>query len=192
MVENLKTTKYNDGTAIPFITDNSAWANLTTPGYCWYNNDSTTYKNMYGALYNWYTINTGKIAPKGWHVPTDAEWIILENFLIANGYNYNGSTSVDYLAKSLASTIIWATSNGLGTIGNDLTKNNYTGFSALPGGFRSSNGYSEIGTASDFWSSTAGNSSLAWYRYLDYDINDLGRNDGYKYIGCSIRCVKDN
>ena len=81
MVENLKTTKYNDGTAIPLVTDSTAWLNLTTPGYCWYNNDAATYKNTYGALYNWFTVNTSKLAPSGWHVPTDAEWTTLITYL---------------------------------------------------------------------------------------------------------------
>ena len=81
MVENLKTTKYNDGTAIPLVTDSTAWAILTIPGYCWYNNDAVTYKATYGALYNWYAVNTGKLAPKGWHVPADAEWTKLITFL---------------------------------------------------------------------------------------------------------------
>ena len=81
MVENLKTTRYNDGTAIPLVTDGTAWAALTTPGYCWYNNDSATYKNTYGALYNWYAVNTGKLAPTGWHVPTDSEWTVLTTYL---------------------------------------------------------------------------------------------------------------
>jgi hypothetical protein len=68
-VENLRTTRYNDGTAIPYVTDNSAWANLTTPGYCYYFNDSTANADKYGVLYNWYTVNTGKLSPAGWHVP---------------------------------------------------------------------------------------------------------------------------
>ena len=69
MVENLKTTRYNDGSPIPLVTDSSYWSNLTTPGYCWYNND-TTNKNTYGALYNWYTVNTGKLAPQaGMYLP---------------------------------------------------------------------------------------------------------------------------
>jgi len=80
MVENLKTTKYNDGTGIPLVTDNTVWCNLSTPGYCWYNNDETTYKNPYGALYNWHTVHTGKLCPSGWHVPTDSEWITLTSY----------------------------------------------------------------------------------------------------------------
>jgi uncharacterized protein (TIGR02145 family) len=121
MAENLKTTQYNDSTAIPFITDSTAWANQTTPCYCWYNNDAGTYKNMYGALYNWYTVNTGKLAPKGWHVPTDADLQTLKNYLIANGYNYDGSTqvNVDSVAKSLAAITNWIPDTGKGTIGND-------------------------------------------------------------------------
>lgn len=81
LIENLKTTKFNDGTAIPMVKDPLVWVHLLTPGYCWYNNDAAAYKNSYGALYNWYTVNTGKLAPTGWHVPTDAEWTILTDFL---------------------------------------------------------------------------------------------------------------
>ena len=192
MVENLKTTKYNDGTAIPFITDNSAWANLTTPGYCWYNNDSTTYKNMYGALYNWYAVSTGNLAPKGWHVATDAEWTTLQNYLITNGYNYDGSTSGNLIAKSLADTISWATDTGTGTIGNDLTKNNRSGFSALPGGNRDSGGFNNATLAGFWWSSTGGDASDAWSRHLDNDNRILYSNDYLKYYGFSVRCVRDN
>jgi uncharacterized protein (TIGR02145 family) len=65
LVENLKTTKYNDGTSIPLITSNSGWVNLTTPGYCFYDNDAGINKATYGALYNWYTVNTGKLCPAG-------------------------------------------------------------------------------------------------------------------------------
>jgi uncharacterized protein (TIGR02145 family) len=80
MAENLKTTKYNDGTSIPLVINNTAWVNKATSGYCWYYND-TSYKNIYGALYNWYTVNTGKLAPAGWHIPTDAEWCTITQFL---------------------------------------------------------------------------------------------------------------
>ena len=81
MVENLKTTKYNDGTSIPLVTDATDWHNLLTPGYCWNNNDEATYKATYGALYNWYTVNTGNLCPTGWHVPGDAEWTTLTTYL---------------------------------------------------------------------------------------------------------------
>jgi uncharacterized protein (TIGR02145 family) len=81
MVENLKTTKYNDGTDIPLVKDSATWANLTTPGYCWLYNDQTTYINTTGALYNWYAVNTGKLAPIGWHVPSDSDFIALTKYL---------------------------------------------------------------------------------------------------------------
>jgi uncharacterized protein (TIGR02145 family) len=192
MVENLKTTKYNDGTVIPLVTDDIAWGNLITPGYCWYNNDAVTNKNTYGALYNWYTVNTAKLAPKGWHVPTDAEWTTFENYLIANGYNYDGSTSGDKYAKSLAATTDWVTNYGTGTIGNDLTKNNRSGFSALPGGFRSLNGtFNLLGFFGNWWSSTEDSTDGAWYRNVSYDGSYVDRGSGGGQGGFSVRCVRD-
>jgi len=194
MVENLKTTLYNDGTAIPLVTDNTAWYNLSTPAYCWNNNDAATYKNTYGALYNWYTVNTGKLAPKGWHVPTDAEWTTLENYLIANGYNYDGSTSGDYYAKSLAATTNWTTDTNAGTIGNDLSRNNSTGFSALPGGYRTdSNGtFDIVGYNGYWWSSTGSSTSYAWGRYMYYKDSYVYRSSYGKQNGFSVRCVRDS
>jgi hypothetical protein len=81
MAENLKTAKLNDGKAIPLVTDGTAWANLATPGYCWYNNDQGTFGNTYGTLYNWFKVITGKLGPAGWHLPSDAEWTTLSTFL---------------------------------------------------------------------------------------------------------------
>ena len=78
---NLKTTRYNDGTVIPNVTDIYAWEALTTPGFCWYDNNEDTNKATYGALYNWFAVNTGKLCPVGWHVPTDAEWTTLTTYL---------------------------------------------------------------------------------------------------------------
>ena len=91
MVENLKTTKYNDGTAIPLVTNNTTWGALSTPAYCWYNNDAATYKNTYGALYNWYAVNIAKLAPTGWHMPTQTEWQTLEG-VIGNDSTKNNSS----------------------------------------------------------------------------------------------------
>jgi uncharacterized protein (TIGR02145 family) len=140
MVENLKTTKYNDGTSIPFVSDTTVWSNLTTPGYCWYNDDFSN-KELFGALYNWYAVNTGKLAPAGWHVPTVADWTTLQDYLIANGYNWDGTTTSNKIAKAMAAQTDWSTSTKTGSIGNDLSKNNTSGFSALPGGHRYYNGY---------------------------------------------------
>jgi len=194
MAENLKTTQYNDGTAIPLVTDNTSWANLTTGAYSWYNNDATTNKNKYGALYNWYTVNTGKLAPKGWHVPTDAEWTTLENYLIANGYNYDGSTSGNKYAKSLAASTDWGTNYGTGTIGNDLTKNNSSGFSALPGGYRSNDDgtFDYVGNYGCWWSSTESDTNDAWTRGMYYSISYVYRYNNSKQDGYSVRCVRDS
>ncbi len=93
MAEDLKTTKYNDGTPIPLVTDGTAWVNLNTPGCCWYNNDADTYKATYGALYNWYAVNTGKLAPAGWRVASDADWKTLEMSL---GMTQTQADSTDY------------------------------------------------------------------------------------------------
>lgn len=75
MAENLKTTKYNDGSTIPLVNNSSEWGELTQPAYCWYNNDLKNNKNQYGALYNWYAVETGKLCPIGWHVPSDKVWL---------------------------------------------------------------------------------------------------------------------
>ena len=192
-VENLRTTKYNDGTAIPLVTDVTAWGNLTTPGYCWYNNDASTYKTTYGALYNWYTVNTGKLAPAGWHVPTDAEWTTLQNYLIANGYNYDGTTTGNKIAKAMAAKTNWITDSAdIGAIGNNLTTNNSSGFSALPGGYRNNVGnFGYVGVDGDWWSASAGNASFAYYRYLYYLDDNLGSSYGSKSCGFSVRLVRD-
>ena len=193
MAENLKTTQYNDGTAIPNVTDNTSWTNLTTGSYSWYNNDATTYKNNYGALYNWYAVNTGKLAPAGWHVATDAEWTTLENYLMANGFNYDGTTTGNKYAKSLAANTNWITYTGTGVIGNDLSKNNSTGFSALPGGIRDNgNGtFGDIGSGGYWWSSTEGGTFFAWDRYVSYGSSSVYRGGGGKQDGLSVRCVRD-
>ena len=131
-VENLRTTKYNDGTAIPVVKDSAAWVALKTPGYCYYNNTTNAGSiKKYGALYNWYVVNTGKLAPEGWHVPTDSEWTNMENYLVLNGYNWDGTKDTaedNKIAKSLAAKTDWSTHTTAGIIGNDLTKNNSSGF----------------------------------------------------------------
>jgi uncharacterized protein (TIGR02145 family) len=147
MAENLKTSRYNDNTTLSNITDNTSWPTLSTPAYCWYNNDAATYKATYGALYNWYVVdatsNGGKnVCPSGWHVPNDGEWTTLENYLISKGYNYDGSTNGNKIAKSLAEPTLWNISSTTGAIGNtDFSSyHNKTNFSALPGGSLDSDG----------------------------------------------------
>jgi len=176
-VENLRTTKYNDGTAISEVTDQTEWKNCTTPGYCWYNNDETANKSTYGALYNWYAVNTGKLAPEGWHVPTDADWNILAAYL--------GGESVAGGALKEAGTTHWTSPN--------TGANNSSSFSALPGGYRSFDGYFfSIGNYGYWWSATEGNASVAYGRSLGYDYSDLDRYNYYKSCGFSVRLVRDS
>lgn len=190
MVENLKVTTYNDGIAIPNVTDNTAWANLTTGAYCNYNNDAVN-GTKYGKLYNWYAVNTGKLAPAGWHVPSDGEWTTLQTYLIANGYNYDATTTGNKIAKSLAATTDWSSSINTGAIGNDLTLNNSTGFSALPGGSRYYEGlFGSLGYAY-WWSSTEYDTDKARNRYLFYINTNLLSYYYSKVLGYSVRCVKD-
>ena len=184
MAENLKTTKYNDGTSIPLVTDATAWTNLSTPGYCWYNNDAATYKDPYGALYNWYTVNTGKLCPTGWHVPTDAEWTTLTDYL--------GGESVAGGKLKETGTTHWTTPN------TDAT--NETGFTAFPGGERYSSGiFNGIGNYGNWWSATEVSSADAWYRHLFNDNSSVYRGSltetvapPSRNIGFSVRCVKDS
>jgi len=173
MVGNLKTTKYNDGTAIPFVTDNTEWFSLTTPGYCWYNNDEAGYKNPYGALYNWHTVNTGKLCPTGWHVPTTYEWTTLTDYL--------GGESVAGGKLKEADTTHWDSPNTGAT--------NESGFTALPGG--SGTGSFKIGSLGHYWSSTENSSIEAWSRRMSYDNGGSYSSRNYKKHGFSVRCVKD-
>ncbi len=197
MAENLKTTKYNDGTPIPLVTLESEWGAITTPAYCWYGNDETTYKNKYGALYSWYAVNTGNLCNTGWHVPTDAEWTTLADYLINNGYGYEGSG--DDIAKSMAAILDWLPNGTGGNIGNDPASNNSSGFTALPGGYRGdeSNGFSALGLFGYWWSATTNSTTNAWYRNLSWGYSRLVRNDyistsnNTKQSGFSVRCIKD-
>lgn len=176
MVENLKTTKLNDGTAIPLVTDNAAWTALTTPGYCW-NNNTIANKAAYGALYNWYAVNTGKLAPTGWHVPTDAEWTTLATYL--------GGLSVAGGKLKEVGLANWQTPNTGAT--------NETGFSGLPSGYRPINGvFYSIGTFGTWWSSTANDAISSWFRYVYNRGADMTRKIDAKTYGFSVRCLRDN
>ena len=198
-VENAEMVTYRDGTPIPQVTDETEWENLTTGAWSYYNNDPTKPR-----LYNWYAVagihdtdpNTPnkEFAPAGWHVPSDAEWTTLENYLIANGYNYDGTTTGDKIAKAMASTTGWISSTETGTIGNDQSLNNSSGFNAFPEGNRSYNGggsfYGE-GSNAIFWSSTEFNTNVAWKRDLSSYYSDLYRINYSKQDGYSVRFVRD-
>jgi uncharacterized protein (TIGR02145 family) len=194
-VENLKTTKYNDGTAIKLVSDSAAWYNLyitdsTTGAYCYYGNNSAN-KEKYGALYNWYAVSMDKLSPEGWRVPTLADWDTLENYLIANGYNDDTATG-DNIAKSMAAKTDWQSCAITGAIGNDLCQNNTSGFSALPGGLRDYDGnFNAQGYYGFWWSATKDDASDAYYRNLYFDASYLSRYYIFKSCGFSVRLLRD-
>jgi uncharacterized protein (TIGR02145 family) len=176
MAENLKSTRYKNGTAIPLVTNNLVWSNLTTPGYCWFNNKEAAYKVTYGALYNWYTVNTGNLCPTGWHVPTDAEWTTLTTYL--------DSESVAGGKLKEAGTVHWASPNTGAT--------NETGFTALPGGLRYDSGtFTGDIYFGLWWSSTEYSTPNSWYRKVSTYISSIYRGFLNKRNGCSVRCLKD-
>jgi uncharacterized protein (TIGR02145 family) len=181
MAENLKVSKYSDGTTIPNITDNTQWQNNTTgASWAYYNNDAAN-NAKYGKLYNWYavskTTNGNKnVCPTGWHVPTDVEWTVLTDYL--------GGASVAGGKMKEAGTINWISPN------TDAT--NVSLFTGFPGGNRNYyGGYNYIGSAGNWWTSTEDNTDNAWYRTL-YDSNgDAFRSFINKKNGFSVRCLRD-
>ena len=180
-VENLKSTKYRDGTAIPLVTDNTAWAGLSTPGYCWYTNDSLWYyKNTYGALYNWYVVNPTnpkKLAPYGWHVATDADWNTLSTFV-----DFAGGAELKE-----AGTAHWAPA----TPPNEWATN-ALGFSALPGGYRWLDGtFANAGYYGYWWTTAEGDASITGNRVMNNNSADLLVYHYQQRCGMSVRLVRD-
>ena len=174
--ENLRTTVYADGSAIPEVTGNSAWTGLSTGARCDYNNNAAN-AGTYGRLYNWYAVdNASGLCPNGWHVPTDGEWTALEDYITAQGFNGTEGTA-------LKSTSGWS-SGGNGT--DDF------GFSAFPGGFRRSTGggFLYAGWYGTWWSSSPSGGD-AWRRYLIYNHPDIIRNFSSPRFGFSVRCLRD-
>jgi uncharacterized protein (TIGR02145 family) len=191
MAENLKTTRYNEGTVISEVTDFPAWQTLTTPGYCWYNNDSTSNAKLFGALYNYCPVtdtNSLNVCPIGWRVPTDAEWTKLVDFIEKNGC---GGTS-NNIGKSLSARFRWIGDLTARSVGNDLVSNNNSGFAGLPGGGRSFNGtFVLIGKNAFWWSSTEVMTAYAWVRKLENQLKDINRYSLYKGSGFSVRCLRN-
>lgn len=175
MAENLKTTKYKDGKSIPNVTDGTKWAGLTTSAYCWYDN-SINYKNVYGGLYNWYAVKTGKLCPTGWHVPSDDEWATLTDYL--GGENVAGGKLKE------TGTSHWASPN---TGASDESC-----FTALPGGCRRYDGAFLGITGNGNWrTSSEYSSTQVMYRYLFYYSEIMYSNPTNKAAGYSVRCLKD-
>lgn len=196
-VKNAEVVTYRDGTTIPQVTDATEWSNLTTGAWCYYDNDPTK-----GKLYNWYAVmgvhdtdpNTPnkEFAPEGWHVPTDAEWTTLESYLISNGYNYDGTTSGNKIAKAMASTTGWTSSTIDGAIGNNQSLNNSTGFNAISEGYRAGIGsFTGEGPITIFWSSTQNSTNNAWGRYMNNSYIELNRSNYNNKLGVSVRFVRD-
>ncbi len=176
MAENLKVTHYQNGEAIPSITDATEWSNRTDGAYCNYKNDATN-TDTYGKLFNWYSVNDRrKIAPEGWHVPTDDEWRTLIDYL--------GGASVAGGKMKETGTIHWKSPNTGAT--------NESGFTALPGGIRNDQGdFYSLGSTASLWSSTGSISGNAWIRYPQYSNPEVRQYRGSKRYGSSVRCVRD-
>jgi len=172
MAENLRTTKYNDGIPIQYITDGASWAALTAGAWCYYNNEPAN-DNPYGKLYNWAAAGTGKLCPTGWHIPTGQDWTKLIDEL--DGEEVAGG--------KMKATSLWASPNTGAT--------NESGFTGLPGGIRNTEGaFINIGSYGVWWSSAI---------YSDYRVSYYLSNNSQvsmdpwanRMAGRSRRCVKD-
>jgi len=177
MSENLKTATFNDNSSIPIILNDSIWGHLKSPGYCWYNNDSSINKRIYGALYNFFVIETGLLCPTGWHVPDESEWNTLESFL--GGNKVAAGKLKDYY------TSFWIEPNPCLT-------NNYD-FKSLPGGERLniSGRFSGIGENGNWWTNTSESDYHAYSRSMTHESTVLYRYLTNKKRGNNVRCVKD-
>lgn len=198
---NLNVSKYSDGTPIPQVQDLTAWAGLTTGAWCYYNNDPAN-EAVYGKLYNWYAVAgiydaasaanptlRKKLAPVGWHVPSDGEWSNLINCLDPNADGGNNFQNIaggkmKSIGTLQAGTGLWQDPN------TDAT--NESGFSGLPAGGRFSLGtFLNVGTGGIWWSSSEYVTANAWNRYL-YCSGGLAYRDYFnKNYGFSVRCLRD-
>lgn len=178
MLENLKTTRFRNGDPIPHITDQIAWNALTTAAYCNYNNDNS-YPNTYGHLYNFFAVSDSRnIAPLGWHVAADTEWVSL--------FNYLGGELIAGGKLKETDTIHWNSPNA------DAT--NESGFTALPGGMRYASNigtFDLIGQYGRWWSFTAYNTTLGKSVEMRYIDGVASNSINKKGLGFSVRCIKD-
>jgi len=173
MSENLNVEHYRNGDVIPQVQDYEKWSALTTGAWCYYENSSSNGKT-YGKLYNWYAVADPRgLAPEGWHVPNDAEWTQLTDFL--------GGEKV--AGKKMKSKTGWL---------ENKSAINESGFTAIPGGMCDKDGsFYDINKFACFWSSSESSNVFAWYRFLIYNYANVARFDGAKERGLSVRCVKD-
>ena len=196
MKENLRTTRYANGTTIPLGTSNS-----TTTAYRYYPDNNSSNVSTYGYLYNWPAVMHGAsssgsnpsgvqgICPDGWHVPSDAEWTQLTDYVGSQSQcRCDGSSSC--IAKALASTTGWYSYTEICAVGNNPSTNNATHFSALPAG-NYYGSYTDFGCNADFWCATENSSTDAYYRYLKYYNAGVGRYCNRKNDAFSVRCLRD-
>jgi uncharacterized protein (TIGR02145 family) len=177
MVENLRVTHYRDGSKIHNITNNKKWSRLTSGAYCWYENNPAAYKDTYGALYNFPTINDPRgLCPEGWHVPTKSDWLTLEAYL--------GGRKVSGGKMKEAGSTHWNSPN--------IGATNESGFTGLPGGGRARLGwFGDVGEYATWWSSTQHDSTSAWHWGLSRKNAGIRANPGHSASGFYVRCVKD-
>lgn len=177
MNENLRTTRYNDGTDIPLVTDAAEWGGMTTPAYCWYENEpANSYTAVtYGALYNWYAVGTEKLCPSGWRVPTAEDW---ENLIAELGGQHVAGGKLKE-----SGTKHWKIPN---------LADNESGFRALPGGLRTSTSFEQLGGRGDWWSTTATETDGASFLMLTFFLDRSMLTNSLNLInGRSVRCVRD-
>lgn len=199
--ENLKATHYRNGDAIPNVTDLSTWSNLTSGAYCNYDNDASN-GDLYGRLYNAYaTVDNRNLCPAGWRIPTEYDWIVLENYLITNGYNYDGTNTENKIAKSMASETGWDPSATDGAVGKPdyPAYRNKSGFTGLPGGFlypvtTTLPGFNRIGSGAVWWTSTEVDpahttAASIWWDWANETRTMYGTGD-LKNSGFSVRCLQ--
>lgn len=186
MAENLKTTRYNNEEPIDYPgEDNDSWKTYTKGVYAWCNNDINS-KDIYGGLYNWYAVNTGKLCPVGWHVSSDDEWKILEKYL--------GMTLEETDIEGLRGTPAGGKLKETGImhwLEPNFGATNESGFTALPAGTRDPDGsFSGMYEVSCWWTSTPSVPG-PWKRYIGYGDDNIGRDRNDKACGWSVRCVKN-
>lgn len=174
MVENLKTTKFRDGSTITRVNDDLEWEILETPAYCWYHYD-VSFKDPYGALYNWYTVNSMNLAPEGWHIPSNEEWDTLMSYL--------GGSDIAGAKLKMAGLEYWQQPND-GT--------NESGFSAVAGGMRLTTGsFDHIGFYNYLWSASENDATTAWQYNLYCAFPDVATGYLNKKYGFNVRCLRD-
>jgi uncharacterized protein (TIGR02145 family) len=177
MTENLKVLHYTNGDPIPNVPDNTQWSNLTSGAYCWYSNDGTQYKDIYGAIYNYYTVaDVRNICPANWRIPNQSDWITLQSYL-------GGNSIAGGKLKEAGNTYWYAPNDGA----TDESK-----FTAMPGGDRAPNGgFEMVRQMAEFWTSTEASTTAAYSYFLGFEAGGLYNNPFDKKYGLSVRCIKN-